>query len=82
MSAARPRKTVDTSSYAGRFAVRLKELREKRKLSVEEAAELIGIAPTTIYGWETGYRQPHISEFPKIAEILGIKKAKDILPNE
>ena len=79
---ARPRKEIDLSSYEGRFAARLKSLREKAKMTVEEAAERMSIAPTTIYGWETGYRQPRVAEFPKISEIYKVKKAKDILPNE
>ena len=79
---ARPRKTIDTSTYEGRVAERLKALRLKAKLTVEQAADKLEIAPTTIYGWEAGYRQPHVSEFPKIAAVYKVKKAKDILPAE
>ena len=80
--AARPRKTIDTSTYEGRFAARLKELRERAKLSPEQVAEALGVTAHAIRYWESGRRQPHISDLPKIAEILRLKKTKDIMPNE
>jgi len=79
---ARPRKKIDLDTYEGRFAWRLMVLREKAGLTVEEAAEKIGIAAITIYGWERCYRQPRISELPKISKVYKVKKAKDLLPNE
>ncbi len=57
---ARPRKKIDTSTYTGRFAERLKMLREKAKLTPEEAAERIGITPTTVYHRESLQRSPRI----------------------
>ena len=82
MSAARPKKPVDTETYEGRVAERLKMLRLKAKLSVEQAAIELSISPTAIYGWESAYSQPKVADFPKIAAIYKVKKAKDILPNE
>ena len=79
---ARPNKAVNLDVYTGRFAARLRELRLKAKLTPEQAADKLEVAPTTIYGWEAGYRQPRVSDFPKIATVYKIKKAKDILPNE
>ena len=80
--AARPRKEIDTSTYEGRFAARLKMLREKARLTPEQAAERIGVSVHSIYQWESGKRQPKISDLPKLAEILSTKKIKDILPPE
>ena len=82
MAAARPRKTIDTSTYEGRFAVRLKELREKAKLTAQEAAELLGITEKTVFHWEASRSSPHVSEFPKIATAYRLKKIKDLFPNE
>ena len=78
----RPRKEVDTSTFTGRFAVRLKTLREKAELTHEEAAEQIGVSPTTIYHWESARVRPDIQKFPQIAEIYKVKRAKDLLPNQ
>ena len=79
---ARPRKTIDTSTYEGRVAERLKELRLKAKLSVEQAAEKLEITPTAIYGWEAAYHQPKIADLPRIAALYKVKKAREVLPAE
>ena len=76
------RKSIDLDTYEGRIAWRLRALRKKAGLTVEEAAEQIGIAPTTVYSWEIGANRPNILDLPKISEIYKVKKAKDLLPNE
>ena len=78
----RPRKQIDTKTYEGRFAERLKMLREKAKLTPEGAAEAIGVSFVTIYDWEGGRQIPTLPKFPKIAEVYQIKRVKDLLPNE
>ncbi len=79
---ARPRKEIDMTTYTGRFAARLKMLREKAGLSVEELAESLGVTDQCIYDWEAARRQPKISDLPQISHAIGMKKAKDLLPNE
>ena len=76
------RKQPDVSTYSGRFAVRLRSLREKAGLTVEEAAEAIGVSYVTLYDWEGGRKIPSLEKFPKIAEIYTVKRVKDILPND
>jgi len=78
----RPRKEVDTSTYEGRFAARLKLLREKAGLSVEEIADWVGVKAITVYGWESGSRSPHISDLPALADTFGFKRIRDILPEK
>jgi transcriptional regulator with XRE-family HTH domain len=73
---ARPRKEVDTSTYAGRFAVQLKAIREKRKLTIKDVAEQSGIPVTTIYNWEEGIKQPKFEQFPKLAEVFHVAVPK------
>ena len=80
--AARPRKEIDLTTYEGRFAARLKELREKAKLSPEQAAEEIGVSFVTLYDWEAGRKIPALQKFPKISAVYKLKKTKDLLPNE
>ena len=81
MNSARPRKKVDTSTYTGRFAVRLKTLREKAGLSVEQLAEKSGIPVQTLYKWESGQAAPAIDRFLELAEALKIK-TRTLLPDE
>lgn len=50
---------------------KLKEMREKRGLSREALAELVGTTATTIYRKETGMRGLKTSEINRYAEALG-----------
>ena len=77
--APRKRVEVSTATYTGRFAVRLRELREKAGLSVEELGEKSGIPFKTIYGWESASRSPSIEHLPALAQGLGVKIGK-LLP--
>ena len=68
----RPRGEIDTSTYVGRFALRLRELREKARLSVDELAEKSGIPAPTLYRWEQGAKAPSIERFPELALALKV----------
>lgn len=68
-------KPIDESEYSGRLAVRLRKLREKAGLSVEQACKRIEeagypISPQTYYGWENGRRQPNWDALPALAKAL------------
>lgn len=76
------RKELDMDTYSGRFAARLKELREKAKITAKEAASRLGVSETTVFFWESGTRQPKISDLPKIAEAYSLRKTRDVLPLE
>jgi transcriptional regulator with XRE-family HTH domain len=78
----RQRKEVDTNTFEGRFGIRLKTLREKAGLTVEETAEALGVSLKMIYDYENGTYQPRVSSFPKIAKLYKVKRIKDLLPNE
>ena len=77
----RPRNEVDTNTYAGRFAIRLRTLREKTGMSVEEIAELTGIPKRTLFNWESGRCAPPVESYPKLAEIFGVK-VRTLLPDD
>ncbi len=70
---ARPRKPIDTSTYEGRFAARLKMLREKAGLSVLELADKTGMPARTLQNWESMTSSPVDESLPTIAEALGVK---------
>jgi transcriptional regulator with XRE-family HTH domain len=77
----RLRHKVDTSTYAGRFAERLRMLREKTGFSVEEMAEQTGIPRATLFSWENGSRSPISNDLLKLAEFLGCN-VRSLLPKE
>ncbi len=79
--AARPRKEIDTTTYEGRFAARLKMLREKAGLTVEELAEQAGISKTTLANWERCTGSPVNEVLPQIAEALGVE-VRTLLPKK
>jgi len=56
------------------LGARIEELRTARRprLSRERLAELIGVAPVTIFRWESGKSFPEYSSIVRLAEILGV----------
>ena len=59
----------------------MRELRERRGKTVDELAFSLGIAVSTLYGWENGTRRPDIAQLPIIAEALGVKP-RTLLPED
>ncbi len=78
---ARPRKEIDTTTYEGRFAARLKMLREKAKLTPEEVAEAVGVARSAYFNWEAGSNSPHVKYFPGLASAFGVM-VRTIIPEK
>lgn len=76
------KKELDLSTYQGRFAARLRELREKAGLSQVELAERLNVPRSNIARWETAANVPALKLFPALANALKLKKTKDLLPNE
>jgi transcriptional regulator with XRE-family HTH domain len=74
----RPQKPIDTSTFRGQIAARIRERRSKLKLTGEQAAERAGVPVQTWYHWEQGYRLP-LDELPRIAQALKTKPRK-LLP--
>jgi Predicted transcriptional regulators len=75
------RKEPDASTYAGRFAIRLRTLREKAGLTPEEVAEQLGVSLKTVYNWESGYTFPKPDQLPTIAQTIGVKTVKTLFPD-
>ncbi|PFN98516.1 transcriptional regulator [Bacillus sp. AFS076308] len=49
---------------------RLSELRKKRKWSLQETADQLGIAKSTYAGYESGYREPSLHSFSQLANLF------------
>ena len=50
----------------------LRQARNFRELSVEEAAEKIGVSVSTLYSWEQGNSYPNTKNIPKILETYNM----------
>lgn len=83
-------KQPDETTYGGRFAARLRILREKSGLSVDEVIERMkkfnsgskkvpGIQ--AYYGWEQGSASPHLELLPAIAKAFKVK-IRELLPEK
>jgi len=70
----RNRKPVDVSTYEGRFAVRLRTLREKTGMTVEELAQKTGIQRSKLYFWESGTHAASLNDdLLSVANALNVK---------
>lgn len=49
---------------------RLSDLRKKRKWSLQDTADQLGIAKSTYAGYESGYREPSLQSLSKIADLF------------
>ena len=54
------------------FAERLKELRLEKEIPQEKLAADLGVGNGTISLWETGKREPKLSNLILIAEYFGV----------
>ncbi len=80
-------KKADESTYAGRFAARLRELREKAGLSVDAMSTAMCAAgyettSKSLYNWESAFRQPPIDAYPFLASVLQLKSIRALLPEK
>jgi transcriptional regulator with XRE-family HTH domain len=55
-----------------KFAERFKYLREEKGLSQERLADDLGVSHGIISFWETGKREPKLSNLILIAEYFGV----------
>lgn len=72
----RPSKPVDETTYAGRFAARLRRLRENAGMTGEQLAQAItdsgyNCPVRTYYGWEAAKNETPLNAVPFIASSLG-----------
>ena len=79
---ARPRKEIDTSTYTGRFAARLKKLRERAGLTHEDVANELGVTLSMVYFYEDGTHVPKVSAYPTLAKLYNLKKINALLPEK
>lgn len=80
-------KAPDESTYSGRFAARLRMLREKTGMTGMQFSDAIRnegykIGQRTYFDWETGRTTPPLEAFPILAKLLGMKSPRTLLPAE
>ena len=52
---------------------KLRQLREKARLSQADIAEILGVSQMAVSKWELGQSAPRVSMLPRIAKVLRCK---------
>lgn len=55
-----------------RYSLQLKDQRKRRGLTQSQFAEAMGVEQPTVQRWESGSRNPDVSQLLKMAEVLGV----------
>jgi len=74
------RKEPDKTTYSGRFAIRLRRLRDSAGLTCDQIANTLGINLATYYRWESGENAPKPDMLPLISQALGLQMTREIFP--
>jgi len=86
----RPQREPDQTTYAGRVAARLRQLREKRGWSIGNVQDLLAerghvIPSSNLYAYERGKAgggvDLPVNLYPAIAHLYGFKTANGWLPD-
>lgn len=80
-------KKPDESTYSGRVAAKLRAIRERAGLSVDQVVQSIrenghDVPVSTYYKWESGMSKVHLDMLPAIARALGRNNVHSILPKD
>ena len=74
--AGRERVPVDRSKYSGRIAIRVRELREAKGLTVAQLADKVGVPAVRIYKYESNETVIAPDLYPALAKALGVKESE------
>ena len=74
------RKEPDDKTYSGRFAIRLRKLREKAGLTIPEVSDKTSIPQSTLYNWEAAFNSPPYDILPILAKTFGVK-VRTLMPD-
>ena len=55
------------------LAVRLKELRKRRGLSLQKVGALVGVSKNSVYKWESGQAHPSIKNLSALAKTFEVE---------
>lgn len=77
----------DTSTYSGRVAARIRELRKNRRMERSElhaalAQHGVKVSMPALYAYENGNRPVNPDHYPAFAKALGCKSVRSFLPAE
>lgn len=84
---AKPRETImparkkpNLTTYAGRFAAKLREIRLKEGLTAQQAAELLNVKLATLYSWERAQTEPPLDMLPVFVRVYNLSSVGELFP--
>lgn len=63
------------------IGIRIRELRDERRMSQDALAKQLGISTNTVSRWETATYKPSIADVQKVADLFGVRLSS-MLPTE
>lgn len=57
------------------LGARIEAIRKEKKLSRPKLAEMMNVAPNSVWRWESGEREPEVETLRKLASVLGVSVA-------
>ncbi|MHB1682811.1 MAG: helix-turn-helix domain-containing protein [Bacilli bacterium] len=63
---------TETTSATSIFAIRLRQLRNSRKLSVAKAAKRMGVSPFALRSWEASTIEVHLGDLEPVTGFYGV----------
>ncbi len=51
--------------------IRIREFRKALNMTTAQLGSLVGVVPSAITNWETGFRRPDVDMLVKLARVLG-----------
>jgi transcriptional regulator with XRE-family HTH domain len=64
----------------GSMAYSIKELREKEGWSQAQLAAMLGVAPSTVYNWESNKVEPRLSQFKHLSLLFQVSMDDIVIP--
>lgn len=82
---ARQQKDPDMETYSGRVSAKIRSMREKAGLTVEDVVKKMqkngySVSVPTFYKWESGERKFNLDAIPAFAKSLKIKNLQEVFP--
>ena len=64
------------------MAQTIRQARRARGWTQLQLATRLGVTPVTVYNWERGYSEPRVSQFRRLARLLGASMDELVLAGE
>jgi transcriptional regulator with XRE-family HTH domain len=61
-----------TNEFKAEVGQRIRQIRKEKQYTAKELGRLLGVAESTVIGYENGVRSPDLYSLARLADILGV----------